>query len=538
MGSRVSAIALRMFRRFRLYLSCWLVGSALCWSKPGCAQLRAKLVLQPRTNAVSVPPFSPITVRFTGPLPPAGAAGLQVFSAQRGGRRTCGTTQATVHGGTLRWVPTAYPYQPGETIHYTVTHAAGLGPPRVGQFTAAVGRRSGAKFVPGPVVDLSPYAVSVDLALGDLDGNGSLDLVTATPDPKTGFPGVVHVRLNTGRGRFRNAPDVEAAGEVRAVSLADVDGDGDLDLLLANADDGTVQTCLNQGNGCFRPRATTRVGAAPASIAVGDVDGDGDLDLVTANYYDSTLSVRRNNGRGVFNSRPGVDVHVGRWPYCVVLADIDGDGDLDLLAAHGDSANTVSVRRNAGAGRFGGTQEVRVGWGGENSSAPHGLVVSDVDGDGDPDLLLTLAGRPAVGVCRNDGRGGVSLVQEVDVAPNGKERTDQFDVALGDVDGDRDLDLLTANNDSAGTVSVRLNDGRGRFAGTQQVRVGAYAGNLALGDLDGDGDLDIVVLKIGGPPGAALQLNDGLQPRQNRLPPLPRRTAMPVRKARKGSVAN
>ncbi|GAB3590283.1 FG-GAP repeat domain-containing protein [Hymenobacter daeguensis] len=515
------------------FLAQWLVGSGLLWPTTVGAQVRAEVVMHPRANVAAVPSSSPVTARFARPLPAASAVGLQVFSAQRGGRRTREATPATVQGSSLHWAPTAYPYQPGETVQYTVTRAAGPGAPRVGQFTTAVERPSRAAFVPGPALDLDPFTVPVDLAVGDLDGDGRLDVVAAVPDPKSGFRGVVKVRLNTGRGRFRNAPDVEAGVDVRAVVLADADGDGDLDLLLANAEDGTAQTCLNQGNGRFRTRATTQVGASPASIAVGDVDGDGDLDLVTANYYDSTLSVRRNNGRGVFGSRQDADVRVGKWPYCIVLADVDGDGDLDLLAAHGDSANTVSVRRNTGSGRFGGTQEVRVGRGGENGSAPHGLVVGDVDGDGDLDLLLALAGRPAVGVCRNDGRGGFGRAREVGVAPGGNERTDPFDVALGDVDGDGDLDLFAANNDAAGTVSVRRNDGRGGFTGPQELTVGSYSGNLGLGDIDGDGDLDMVVLTMGGLTGAAVQLNNGTQPRPRPLPPKPpRQPAVPL-KARK-----
>ncbi len=497
------------------------------------AQSRAGVVARPRANAVAVPATGAVTARFARALPYAAAGGLQVFSAQRGGRRTQGPTAAVVQGTTLRWAPAAYPFQPGETVQYTVAPVAGPGAPWVGQFTVAVGRPSSGAFRPGASVQLDAYGPTVDAAVGDLNGDGWLDLVTVNPGLNTRFPGAVEVRLNTGRGAFRNAPDVEPGLDVRAVVLADVDGDGDLDLLLANADDNAVQTCLNDGKGRFRTRATTRVGASPASVAVGDVDGDGDLDVVTANYYDSTLSVRRNDGRGVFSRRPGAEVRVGKWPYCVVLADVDNDGDLDLLAAHGDSANAVSVRRNDGAGHFGGRQEARVGRAsGVNGSAPHGLVAGDVDGDGDADLLLALAGRAAVGVCRNDGKGGYGPAQEVGVGPGWRERDDQFDVALGDLDGDGDLDLLALNQDTAGTVSVHRNDGRGGFASPQVVCQGA-SGPVTLGDLDGDGDLDLVLLKGRGVTVASVQLNDGTQPRRPPLVPPLRSPAIIPAKSRK-----
>jgi hypothetical protein len=137
-------------------------------------------------------------------------------------------------------------------------------------------------------------------------------------------------------------------------------------------------------------------------VTLGDVDGDGDLDFLTANN-NGTVSVRLNNGRGSFtapalNPDPAV---AGPFPQSVALGDVDGDGDLDFLSANNNlGGGTVSVRLNDGRGNF---------------------VAPAVNPD------------PMVG----------------DIRPRS--------VALGDLDGDGDLDLLTANLTGYGTVSVRLN---------------------------------------------------------------------------------
>ena len=125
--------------------------------------------------------------------------------------------------------------------------------------------------------------------------------------------------------------------------MADVDGDGDLDMLAANAGSNTVSVRLNNGTGNFSGTYDIAVGRFPGSVTTADVDGDGDLDLLTTNISSNTVSMRFNNGTGIFGS--GSDIPVGSEPYRVAAADLDGDGDLDLLASN-FSGSTVSIRLN------------------------------------------------------------------------------------------------------------------------------------------------------------------------------------------------
>ncbi|MFN0057252.1 MAG: FG-GAP-like repeat-containing protein [Planctomycetota bacterium] len=130
-----------------------------------------------------------------------------------------------------------------------------------------------------------------------------------------------------------------------SVTVGDVDGDGDLDALTANPDSETMSVLLGNGDGTFAAQAQYGVGAGPFSVTVGDVDGDGDLDALAANSGSdsTTISVLFGNGDGTFAAQ--AQYGVGANPRSVTVGDVDGDGDLDALTANVDS-NTISVLLN------------------------------------------------------------------------------------------------------------------------------------------------------------------------------------------------
>jgi plastocyanin len=432
--------------------------------------------LTPAPNASAAGRATPLVITSSQPFTAASAGALKVFSSQRGGLRTRGTTTAVVNGNTVRFAPAAYDFRPGETVYYTLTAAAGSAtgqlPQRVGQFTTAAGASGGGLFQAGsnPVTGFAPAGI----AMGDVDGDGDLDMVTSNGATASM---VMNVRLNNGRGLFLTGTPNAATGlYCMSLALGDLDGDGDLDAVVASAATGSrVFVRFNNGSGTFSGTQTVSVGEGALDVVLADFDADGDLDFATANASGNSLSIRLNNGAGVFSF--GQEVSAGTIPSVLAVGDVDGDGDLDLVTNSG-GGSTVTLRRNNGAATFVTGNTTSVG----NGAAA--LALADVDSDGDLDLLTANYSSNTASVRFNNGSGVFSGGSEAPVG-NGPQ-----DLILGDVDGDGDLDLLTANQAGA-TVSVRLNNGSGSFNGTQEVLTPCF--QLALADVDGDSDLDLLV---------------------------------------------
>ena len=326
------------------------------------------------------------------------------------------------------------------------------------------------------------------VALGDVDGDGDLDVM---------FGSWTHsnrLYRNDGYGIF---VDVSAtslpvdADFTEAVAFGDVDGDGDLDLVCGNQGQQD-RLYENDGMGGFIDVTAGRMPADAALtpfVELADLDGDGDLDMLLS----GPLRLYDNNGAGQF-----VDVTAARLPavwlhYGFALGDVDADGDLDLVAAG------YLLLRNDGSGTFAddsaGNMPMVFGNGQVN-------VLGDVDGDGDLDLLgnnhgFSPFGAPLGTLFCNDGSGSFTVCGTFGVCRNA--------AALGDVDGDGDLDAIfcSVRNDPFtfevwGVKTLHLNDGAGTF---QHVPAPGFAFSegpsaVALGDLDGDGDLDAVTASV------------------------------------------
>ncbi|WP_324672122.1 FG-GAP-like repeat-containing protein [Hymenobacter sp. GOD-10R] len=453
------------------------------WAGAAQAQSFRVVSVRPVSNARSAPRTTPVTARFSQTLNTATATqqAFKVFSQQAGGRKAGNIVSNTSNRDTISLLPTR-PFKAGETVFATVTTAIRsnndqpLDKPQVFQFTTAVARSAGV-FVPGsdPTVGNAP----ADVAVGDIDGDGDLDLLTTSPSARA-----VSVRLNNGSGSFSGTQEVSIGSQPYGLTLGDVDSDGDLDLLtLASNLSSSTETLivrLNNGASTFGAGSEVAVGGLGSrSIALADIDGDGDLDALTSGII-RTISVRLNNGAGVFSGSQEVSVDTA--PYSVALGDVDNDGDIDLLAANLGASN-VSIRLNNGAGVFSGTQNVAL-----PLYTPNSVALGDVDGDGDLDFVATGTNPFGDGVASiqlNNGVGTFSISGLVSVGRSPQK------VAIGDVDGDGDLDFTTVNG-SSNTVSVRLNNGQGTFSGNAEVAVGNQPASLILADVDGNNTLDII----------------------------------------------
>jgi len=243
------------------------------------------------------------------------------------------------------------------------------------------------------------------------------------------------------------------------VSAGDMDGDGDLDLVVGNLNAGSVSVFLNRGDGTFAPQVTYK-DFQPQSLALADLDGDGRLDVVVSNGNGGSVSVCRNVGGGKLDGRAVYPV--GGYPNAIVVADFDGDGHLDIADADNTSAS-VSILRNLGDGTF----APRIAF--DFGSRPEVIAAGDVDGDGHPDLVATSWGYlmqtyapPMVGVLHNKGDGSFVLGETYTPgdSPAG--------VALADLDGDGWLDLVVG--DSWSKLRVYLNRGDGTFGDATEQR--------------------------------------------------------------------
>jgi hypothetical protein len=269
------------------------------------------------------------------------------------------------------------------------------------------------------------------LAVVNACGEDPRCLVTST--------GTISILLGKGDGTFETKVDYGTGDFPGVVALADVNADGNLDLVVTNAGSNTVSVLLGKGDGAFGPKADYPTGNGPDWVAVGDFNGDGKLDLAVANYYDATVSVLLGNGDGTFQSRQ--DYATGRGAGGGTVGDFNGDGKLDLAVPNFDD-NTVSVLLGNGDGTFGAKADYVTG------SAPVSVSAADLNGDDKPDLVVANNGSDTVSVLFGNGDG--TFQTHSDYA-TGHLPTD---VAVGDFNRDGRLDLAVSDSESA--VSVLL----------------------------------------------------------------------------------
>ena len=265
-----------------------------------------------------------------------------------------------------------------------------------------------------------------------------------------------------------------------SVSLGDIDGDGDLDLLLGTGRHYLEKDWiyLNDGKGNFSARhALTDEPDRTYRSELGDMDGDGDLDVVSVGDIGEPAKILYNDGRGIFSKW----ITFGSSTYSsrdVELADLDGDGDLDIVIGNTLFGQNF-VYLNIGGRKF---QEKKLG---ADKQLTLSLATGDIDGDGDADIVAANRGASSIQYI-NDGRGNFANSRAIG------DSTDLTVAAvLGDLDSDGDLDLVTGVWDS--TVRTFMNDGKGNFVAEGRLEPASQTYALALGDLDMDGDLDLVV---------------------------------------------
>lgn len=271
-------------------------------------------------------------------------------------------------------------------------------------------------------------------------------------------------------------------GQKEAVT-GDLTGDGLPDLLLAV--ENSVLVFRGDGSGGFGHRQRFDAGPNPVGPVVAELNGDGPLDVVVANHETTQLTLLGGTGSGALEPLPTspLSIDVAPHPHAVRAADLDGDGYVDLVVDHRE-AGGVLVLRGRGDGTF-----LSPGMVVDAGGDPYrGMAVGDLNDDGHPDLVTP--NPSAVGILLNDGTDPLRFSQHAIDTQAGP-----FAVGLGDLNADGHLDVVAALDEGSSLVRVYLGDGAGTFqeASTSPFRLTAGGKSIAQGDFNGDGVDDAAI---------------------------------------------
>jgi hypothetical protein len=328
----------------------------------------------------------------------------------------------------------------------------------------------------GSPVSLNAGGGPRSVAVGDFNGDGKLDVVVANAGSNN-----LSIMFGLGDGTFLNAINIPSGGRTPTqVVVGDFNHDGKADLIVVNQDSNAISVLLGNGNGTFKDPVNYSVGLSPVSLAVGDFDGDGTEDLAVANYNSNNVSVLLGDGTGKFQLAANYAVDVN--PFGIAVGDLTGDGNLDIITANDGLSFSVLLGR--GDGTFAPAVNQSAG-----GARPRSVAVADLNGDGHLDLVTANYGSGTVSVYF--GRGDGTFLTPVNYPTQVGFSLLPIMVLLADVDGDGHLDIVTANQ--RGSVSVLLGFGDGTFQPALNYRAGSIPFAVAVGDFNGDGAPDLVV---------------------------------------------
>jgi hypothetical protein len=419
-------------------------------------------------------------VILTATVTPAAATGTVTFYD---GTTVLGV--ATLSGGTASrstiLLPTGarslWAYYAGDTT-YNVSTSATL--PQVVNAYASINFNAAA---------LSPFSTGQfpqAQAVGDFNGDGRMDVAVANYGSEN-----ITLYLGNGSGGFTEASGspVASGATPYSIAVADFDGDGKADLAVTNIFSNTVTVLLGNGSGGFTAAAGSpfATGTSAISVAAGDFNRDGKADLAIANFDSGTITVLLGNGSGGFSPAPGSPFAAGTHPWTIVVGDFNGDGKPDMAVANAVASGVVTVLLGNGSGGFAAAAGSPYAVG----SYPRTLAVGDIDGDGKLDLAVANNGSSNITVLMGNGSGGFTPAAgspvTVGVQPSG--------ISISDFNGDGKADLAVANGYS-NDVSILLGNGSGSFTaapGSPFATAGVQPTSIAAGDFSGDGRADLAI---------------------------------------------
>lgn len=330
----------------------------------------------------------------------------------------------------------------------------------------------------------------VRILTADFDQDGKPDLVTVNKNATTAT-----VFRNTSAGSplsFTTTTLNTGATNYVGGAIGDVDGDGKPDLVLVNSTGNVVSVFRNTSTGTtisFAGKVNYTTGATPSSVVFGDFDGNGKLDIAVANKGANTISVLLNTStaRGSVSYAAPVTFAVGTAPADIAAGDIDGDGKPDLIISNSGSDNISVLRNNTtvvGNVVFDAAVNFATG------TNPAGIAIGDLNNDGAPDIAVLNATSNTVSVFTNTSTSGNVALVKSDITSFGT-RDLEGHLAIGDLDGDAKPDLAVGTNDGSFVCLKNISTSVPVFKVPVDIPTGNGPTDIAIADFDGDGKPDL-----------------------------------------------